>query len=239
MANPGIPTSASHNGSMETLMSEFNQIVVQLERTSRESRIVMAAGSVSDVVIKNVWDIFANGEDRLLDIRRAPDFHDQYARYRGLTYSFNCTDDINAAQEKITNLPVNHKFKTDHRVDFTIVEGALPGGLSENTNYWVRTVDAVNGTLTLATTEGGGSDINLSNGVGQAIMALNIKPDLSALFTAIDVVLDEIEANLTQRGSTYDRPNLEHDYSFRTTGDTAALRSDFSDVEALIDIVVA
>ncbi len=239
MANPGIPTSESHNKSMGSVLSEFNQILVQLERTARENRILMAAGSVSDVAIKGIWDTFASAEDRILDIRRTPDFHDSYARYRGLSYSFNCTDDINAAQEKIINLPANHKFKTDHRVDFVIVEGSLPGGLSEGTNYWVRTVDAAGGTVTLATTEGGGSDINLSNGTGQAVMALNIKPDLASLITAVDDVLDEIEANLTQRASTYDRINLEHDYSSRTTGDTAALRTDFSAIEALIDIVVA
>lgn len=239
MANPGIPTSESHDKSVESIMSEFNQILVNLERTARENRIVMAAGSVSDVIVKDIWESYASGEDRLLELRRTPNFHDEYARYRGLTYQFNSTDDINAAQEKITNLPTNHKFKTDHRVDFLIVEGALPGGLSEGTNYWVRTVDAVGGTITLTTTEGGGSDINLSNGVGVAIMNINIKPDLSSLFTAVDAVLDEIEANLPQRASSYDRPNLEHDYSFRAVGDTAALRSDFSDVEDLIDVVVA
>lgn len=239
MTNPGIPTSESHNKSMDSVLSEFNSILVNIERNSRETREAMAEGSVSDLVIKNSWDIFANAEDRILDIRRTPDFHDAYAKYRGLSYKFNCTDDINAAQEKITNLPANHKFKTDHRVDFIIVEGSLPSGLSEGTNYWVRTVDAANGTVTLATTEGGGSNINLSNATGMAVMNLNIKPDLAALITAIDVVLDEIEANLVQRATTYNRSILSHTHLGRTIGETANVRSDYSDIETLIDIVTA
>lgn len=239
MANPGIPTSESHNKSIDSVMHEFNGILVNIERNARETRLAMAESSVSDLVVKNSWDIFANAENRILDIRRTPNFHDAYARYRGLSYKFNCTDDINAAQEKITSLPTNHKFKTDHRVDFTIIEGSLPGGLSEGTNYWIRSVDAVNGTITLSTTEGGGSDINLSNGVGMAVMNLNIKPDLSALITAIDVVLDEIEANLVQRATTYNRTTLSHDYSGRPTLETVDVRSDYSDIETLIDIVIA
>jgi len=239
MANPGIPTSASHDKSMESLLNEFNNILVTLQRTANEQRLAMAAGAVGDDIIKTVWDRFAVAEDRLLQIRRAPDFHDQYARYRGLAYTFNCTDDINAATDKIINLPTNHRFKTDTRVDFIIIEGSLPGGLSENTNYWIRSVDAAGGTVTVTTTEGGGTNINLSNGTGMAEMLLNMKPDLSTLFTEIDEVLDEIELNLGQRATTYDRANLEHDYSTRSTVDTSTLRDRLLDVENLIDVTAA
>jgi len=239
MANPGIPTSSSHDKPMADLLKEFNSILITAERVARENRILMAAGNVDDSVIVGVWKFFANSELRVNEIRRTPDFHDEYARYRGLSFSFNCTDDINAAQDKIINLPTNHKFKTDHRVDFVIAEGVLPGGLAEVTNYFVRTVDAAAGTLTLTTSEGGASDINLTNGIGNAEMVLNIKQDLSAIRTAFDAALDEIELNLTQRAYTYDRPNVDFTYSSRTTGDTATLRAKLSDIEALIDVVAA
>jgi len=235
MANPGIPTSESHDKSMESLLNEFNNILITLYRTANEQRLAMSAGAVGDDIIKLVWDRFAGAESRVLQIRRAPDFHDAYARYRGLAFTFNCTDDINASTEKIINLPTNHRFKTDTRVDFRIIEGALPGGLSENTNYWIRSVDAAGGTVTVTTTEGGGTNIDLSNAVGMAEMLLNIKPDLSSLITDIDEVLDEIELNLAQRATTYDRANLEHDYDTRSTVDTSTLRTKLLDVENLID----
>jgi hypothetical protein len=235
----GIPTSVSHDKAMDGLLNEFNSLLVQGEKRARENRIAMAAGVVSDEVIRGVWEYFANAEYRINQIRRTPDFHDAYARFRGLAYSFNCTDDINAAQDKVINLPANHKFKTDHRVDFKISEGALPIGLAEDTNYFVRTVDAANGTLTLTTTEGGGSDININNGTGTAEMLLNIKPDLANLLTAMDAILDEIESSLTQRATTYDRANLGHVYSTRSTVETATLRTTFTDFENLVDIIPA
>lgn len=235
----GIPTSVSHDKAMDGLLNEFNAILVQGEKKARDNRILMAAGSVSDLIIRDVWEFFAKAEYRVLQIRRTPDFHDEYARHRGLAYFFNCTDDVNAATDKIINLPDNHKFKTDHRVDFKITEGALPGGLSENTNYFVRTVDAANGTVTLTATEGGGTDIDLTNGTGTAEMILNIKPDLASLIIALDAILDEIELNLTQRSTTYDRGNLTHTYLTRAIVDTATLRTKLTDFESLVDVVAA
>lgn len=239
MANPGLPTSDSHGSSMDSVLNEFNNWLKTLYTTANTRRTEMAAAAVSDAVIKEIWDRFANAEDRLLEIRRTADFHDAYARYRGLSYEFHCTNNVNAATDKITDLPTNHKFKTDHRVDFTTLEGSLPGALAEDTNYWIRTAGAALGTVTLTTEEGGASDINLTNATGRARMNLNIKPDLSALFTAIDAVLDEIELNLAQRATTYDRPNLEHDYTTRSTVETATLRTKLQDVEDLIDVTEA
>ena len=235
----GIPTKTSHGGALDAILREFDVWLLTLYRTANDNRLTMASAAVSDLVIKNIWDIFADGESRINEIRRTPDFHDAYARYRGLSYSFNCTDDVNAATEKIINLPVNHKFKTNHRVDFKLIQGALTGGLAEGTNYFVRTVDTANGTITLTTAEDGATDINLSNAVGTAEMVLNIKPDLVSLRTAIDAALDEIELNLTQRASTYNRANLEHDYSTRSTTETTTLRSKLLDVENLIDTTPA
>ena len=242
MANPGIPTSVSHSKDVAQLMTEFNAILINSERIARENRILMAAGSVSDLTIKNVWEHFAHVEDRINEIRRTPDFQDNYARHRGLAYTFNCLNsgsggDIQAAQDKILNLPTNHKFKTDTRVDFKLIEGTLPGGLSEGTNVWIRTVAATD--VTLSATEGGASDINLTGNTGMAEMVANIKPDLANLRTNIDLLLDEIELNLTQRGTTYDRPNITHTYSTYTTANTATLRGLFSDIEADIDVVAA
>jgi hypothetical protein len=239
MTNPGIPTTSSHSNAVAALISEANALLINGERLARVSRIDMAAGSVDDIVIKDVWDFFSRMESRLLEIRTASDFHDEYARDRGLAYAFNCTDDINASTEKIINLPANHKFKTDHRVEFILIQGSLTSGLSEGTNYWVRTVDKPNGTITLTTTEGGGSDINLSNATGTAEMIVNIKPDYSSILTAVDAILDEVEANLALRLFAYDRANLDYTYSTRTTGNTATLRTKFSDLEALIDVIAA
>jgi len=220
---------------MDSAVNEFNNWMVTLARSANTRRLEMAAGAVGDDAILDVWQKFADGEYRINEIRRLPDFHDEYSRYRGLAHTFNCTDDVNAATDKINGLPARHKFKTDHRVDFRIKEGALPGGLSENTNYFVRTVDSANGTVTLTAAEGGSSDIDLTNATGNAEMLLNIKPDLSNLLTAIDAVLDEIELNLTQRGVTYDRVNQETDYSTRDTTATSTLRTKLLDVENLID----
>lgn len=238
MANPGIPTSKSHDRDVAQLATEFNAILINSERIARENRILMAAGPVSDLIIKTVWEHFASAEDRINEIRRTPDFQDNYARHRGLAYTFNCTDDITGgAQDQIENLPTNHKYKTDMRVDFRLIEGVLPNNLDEGTNYWVRTVNATD--LTLTTTEGGGSNINLTTAVGMAEMLINIKPDLATLRTDIDLALDEIEANLTQRGTTYDRPNIDHTYSTYSSANTAALRTILSDIEAGIDVVAA
>jgi len=231
----GIPTSSSHDKAMDQLLTEFNALLVNGKSRAVADRVAMAAGSVSDDVINNLWNVFAFAEYRILEIRRAADFHDAYARHRGLSFSFNCTDDVNAATDLITNLPTNHKFITNHRVDFKLIQGALTGGLSEDTNYFVRTVDAANGTITLTDSEDGVSDVNLTNATGTAEMILNIKPDLATLLTAIDAILDEIELNLTQRGTTYDRANLAHTYSTRDTTSTATLRSALSDFEALVD----
>lgn len=233
----GIPTSKSHDRAIDALLNEFNAILVNGERVARETRIAMAAGAVTDLVIRDMWDKFARHEDRINQIRRIPDFHDQYARFRGLSYNFNSTDDVQAALDQIRNLPDNHKFKTDHRVDFKINEGSLPGGLAENTNYFVRTISS--NALTLTTSEGGGSDIDLTNGVGTAEMLLNIKPDLGALRTSLGDIITEIETNLIQRSTTYDRPNLEHIYSTRSSGETAALQADLATFEALIDVIAA
>jgi hypothetical protein len=235
----GIPTSTSHGSAMDSLVTEFNAILVNGERKARESRIAMASGPVSDLLIREVWEHFAYAEFRIEEIRRTSDFHDEYARHRGLSFFFNCTDDVNAATDKIINLPDNHKFKQDHRVDFKLIQGALTGGLSEGVNYFLRTIDSPNGTVTITTTEGGASDINLSNATGTAEMILNIKPDLSPLRTAIGAALTEIETNLTQRATTYDRENLEHTFSTRTAVETATLRTKLSDIEALIDVVAA
>ena len=60
-----------------------------------------------------------------------------------------------------------------------------------------------------------------------------------SLRTALDAALDEIELNLTQRASTYNRANLEHDYSTRSTTDTTTLRTKLLDVENLIDTTPA
>lgn len=231
----GIPTSLSHDKAMTALVEEFNAILVNGKRVAETNRTAMAAGAVSDEVIENVWRHFAQAEKRIEEIRKAPDFHDAYARYRGLAYFFNCTDDVNAATDKIINLPVNHKFKTDHRVNFILNDGALTGGLAEDTNYFVRTVDQVNGTITLTATEGGATDINLTNATGTAEMVLNINPDLSNLRTAIDAALDEIELNLTQRAPSYDRTNVDFTWSTRSTTETGTLRTKLSDIEALID----
>lgn len=239
MANPGLPTSVSHNLSVENLSRLFDSILIRLSNTANSNRVAMAAGAVGDDAIKSLWDVFAKGEADIDEIRRTPDFQDNYARHRGLAYTFNCTDDVNAANDRIINLPTNHKIKVDHRVDFKIREGALPGGLAEGTNYWVRTIDSANGFITLTTTEGGATDINLTNGTGIAEMIVNIKPDLSALRTDIDQVLDEIELNLTQRGTTYDRPNWAHTASTRSTVETATLRTLLQDVEDLIDLTEA
>jgi len=235
----GIPTQLSHNKPSFDLLKEFNSILVTAERVARENRILMAAGNINDSIISDVWKFFANSENRIDEIRRTPDFQDEYARYRSLSFFFNCTDDVNAAQDKIINLPINHKFKTNHRIDFKLVQGALTGGLSENTNYFVRTVDAAAGTITLTDSEDGVSDINLTNGTGTAEMILNIKPDLAALRTAIDAALDEIEANLVQRAYTYDRPNVDFTYSTRSSGETSSLQTMLSNIEALIDVVAA
>lgn len=239
MANPGIPTRTSHGLSVTDLGSAASSTFILLHERSANARVAMAAGAVGDDVIRDLWQQLAGHEADLLEYRRASDFHDEYARYRGLAYVFDSTADVNAATDKIINLPVNHKFKTDHRVDFRIIEGALPGGLAEDTNYWLRTIDSPNGTTTLTTTEGGASDINLTNGTGRAEMILNIKPDYASLLTAVDAALDEIELNLTQRAPTYDRANLDFTYSTRSTVDTATLRTKLSDIEALIDVVAA
>ena len=235
----GIPTSVSHDKAMDTLLNEFNSLLVQGELKARTNRIAMAAGEVGDDAIKDLWKIFADTEYRIGEIRRTPDFHDAYARFRGLSYSFDCTDDVNAATDKIQNLPTNHKFKTNHPVDFKINEGVLTGGLAENTNYYVRTVDAVNGTITLTTTEDGVADISLTNAIGNAEIILNIKPDLAALLTAIDAILDEIELSLAIRAQTFDRANLVTVFSTRTIIETTTLQAKFSDFEALVDVVPA
>jgi len=231
-----LPTSTSHGISTDSAANKFNVLIVEAYNRCETDRTLMAAGVVGDDVILRLWDRLANIESEIKEIRRLPDFHDKYADYRGLQFQFNCTDDVNAATDKITNLPANHKFITDTRVDFTILEGALPGGLSEGTNYFIRTVDASGGTVTLTTTEGGGTDINLSNGIGVAFMTLNIKPDLADLLTALDAALDEIELNLTQRAVTYDRVNLEVDYSTRDTTSTGTLRTKLQDIEDLINM---
>lgn len=233
----GIPTSVSHDKAMADLLDEANALFVNSERVARENRVLMAAGTVSDEVIENVWRFFARTEKRLNEIRTAPDFHDEYARYRGLAYSFDSTADVNAATDAIINLPDNHKFKLDNRIEFRILEGALPGGLSEGTNYFGRTVGTT--TLTLSATESGGSNVNLTNGTGRAEMLVNIKPDYASLRTAVDAVLDEIELNLTQRAPTYDRANVDFTFSTRTIAQTATLRTKLTDVENLIDTIAA
>lgn len=237
MANPGIPTSLSHGNPMVDLLREFASTMIASEAEARTSRIAMAAGPVSDELIRTTWEFFADAESRINEIRRAPDFHNEYARFRGLAYSFNCTADINAATDAIINLPDNHKFKTDHRVDFILNDGALTGGLTVGTNVFVRTV-ATN-TLTLTATEGGGADINLTNATGTAEMLVNIKPDLASLRTAIDAALDEIELDLTIRATTYDRSNVVHTYSTRSSVETATLQTKMTDIEALIDVIAA
>ena len=236
MANPGIPTTSSHDRNMDDLLHEFNGKIIEAYNICNSNRTDMAAGAVGDDTIKELWNRLADIHTSINRIRKTSNFADEYAKARGLVYRFNCTDDVNAATEKITNLPANHGFLTDHRVDFSIIEGALPGGLSEETNYWVRTVDAPNGTITLSATEGGASDINLSNGTGKAWMRLNIRPDISSLVTALATALTEIETNLTQRSSTYgSRTTQEHTYSTRDTTATATLRGDLQDIEDLID----
>lgn len=233
----GLPTIKSHDRAIVDLLGEAASIFVNSENTARLRRIDMAAGTVDDDLIANLWQNFASWKIRLDQIRRAPDFHDEYARYRGLSYTFNCTDDVNAATDKIINLPDNHKFKTDNRVEFRINEGALPGGLSEATNYFIRTVGTTD--VTITTTEGGGADVNLTNGTGQAEMLVNIKPDYASLRTAVDAVLTEIETNLTQRAPTYVQASADFSYSTRSTVETATLRTKLTDVENLIDTVAA
>ena len=237
MANPGIPTTQSHDRNMDDLCHEFNSKIIEAYNVCNSNRVAMAADAVGDNSIKELWNRLSDIHTRINTIRRAANFADQYAKQRGLTYRFDCTADINAATDKIINLPANHLWLTDHRVDFSIIEGALPGGLSEDTNYWVRTVDSPSGTITLSATEGGVSDINLTNGTGKAIMRLNIRPDINTLVTNLDAALDEIEANLTQRASTYgDRTIQAHTYSTRSTTETAALRTDLQAIEDKIDV---
>lgn len=236
MAEVGIPTSKSRGNNITQLLDQFNAILEGLEDECRTKRILMAAGAVEDDVVYSLWITLAMAEANINTIRKTPDFHDSYARYRGLSYAFHCTNDINAATDKVINLPVNHLFVTNDPVDFVIREGSLPGGLSEDTNYFVRTVDAANGTLTLTTALDGATDINLTNGTGTAEMILNIKPNLASLRTAIDVALDEIELNLAIRAATYDRANLDLTYSTRSTVDTTTLQSDLQDIENLIDV---
>lgn len=233
----GIPTSSSHDRALADLLAEFNNLLVVSERVAREARVAMAAGAVTDLQIREVWDWFANADSRIEEMRRSPDFHDEYARYRGLAFSFNCTDDINAGTDRIINLPNNHRFKLDQRVDFRLIDGALPGGLSEGVNYFVK--DPTLAGLKLTATEGGATNINLLNGVGTAEMLVNIKPDLASLRTAIPAALDEIELNLVQRATTYDRANVSHTYSTRSTAETANLRTLLQDIENLIDVAPA
>jgi hypothetical protein len=237
MVNPGAPTSISHGKSVPALLDEINSIFVNGERTARTNRIAMAAGPVSDEVIRVVWHHFANAEVRLTDIATAPDLRDDYAKHRGLYYEFNSSTNIDAGNDTITGLPANHKFKTDHRLKLKLIDGTLPGGLTETDHFWGRTIGST--TMTVSATEGGGSDVDLTTGSGTAAIYVNIKQEYQAILVAMDAILDEIEANLEIRGTTFDRPNLEEDYSTRSTADTATLRTKFSDLEALIDIIPA
>lgn len=237
MVNPGAPTSLSHGKAIDDILTEVNSIFVNSERLARETRLDMVAGPVSDEVVRVVWHHFANAESRLTDIATYPDLRDDYANYRGLYYEFNCNTNINATNDTITGLPSGHKFKTDHRLKFKLIDGTLPGGLSETSHFWGRTIG--NTTITVAATEGGASDVDLTTGSGTAAMYVNIKQEYQAILVAIDAILDEIEANLGIRQTTFNRPILREDYSTRSPAETATLRTKFSDLEALIDIIPA
>lgn len=240
MANPGIPTRKSHDRAIAQLLDEADSLFILAAELSAAVRIEMAAGPVGDDRVSHLWQSCAEWKIRLNEFRRAPDFHDEYARYRGLSYTFDSTDDVNAAgaQEKIINLPDFHRFKADHRVEFRIIEGALAGGLSEGVNVWV--FEPLQTALSLTAAEGGaGGKINLSNAVGRAEMLVNIRPDYASLRTAVDDVLTEIETNLTQRAPVYDQANADFTYSTRSSVETAALRTDLAAVEALIDTITA
>jgi len=236
MTNPGIPTNASHP-SLQDVLVQAAALFEQCELVAGAKRTEMAAGAVGDDVVNETWVFFASAEAQLKDFRKNANFHDAYARFKGLSYRFNCTDDVNAGNDRIINLPDNHKFKADHRVEFIIQNGALPTNLSEGTNYWVR--DLQLNALGVTTSEGGASNVNLTNATGTAEMLVNIRPDYNQLLTAVDAVLDEIELNLTQRAPSYDRANLGFTYSTRSTVETATLRTKLQDVENLIDIVSA
>ena len=237
MANPGIPTTLSHGPAFSDLLPQASALFQQLYSNCNAKRIAMAAGAVSDEIILDLWIFLANAESRLLEYRKAPNFHDEYARWRGLSYRFNCTGDVNAATDRIINLPDNHKFKLDHRVEFIVQDGALPGGLSPATNYWLR--DIQTNAVGIGATEGAASNINLTNGTGTAELLQNFRPDYASLLTAVDAALDEIELNLTQRAPTYVRANLDLSYSTRDTTATATLRTKLQDIEDLIDAVAA
>ena len=237
MANPGIPTSLSHGKAIPEILAEINGILVNGERVARLNRIDMAAGPVSDEVIRTVWHHFADAESRLTDIATSPDLRDDYAQYRGLYYEFNCDTNINATNDTITGLPNGHKFKTDHRLKFKLIDGTLPGGITETAHFWGRTIGTT--TMTISATEGGASDVDLTAGSGTAAVYVNIKQEYQSILVAIDAILDEIEANLAIRGTTYNRANLREDYSTRDSTATATLRTKLSDFEALIDTVAA
>lgn len=237
MANPGIPTRKSHDRALTALMDEADSVFIIMEELSSAVRAEMIAGAVGDDRISHLWQSFAEWKSRLNEFRRAPDFHDAYARYRGLAYTFDCTDNVNAATDKITGLPDFHRFKVDHRIEFRIIEGVLPTNLSEGTAYWGR--NPGQNDVELFSAEGGGTIINLTNAVGRAEMLVNIRPDYGSLRTAVDAVLTEVETNLTQRAPTYDQANADFTYSTRSSIETANLQSDLADVVALIDVIAA
>lgn len=235
MAVRGIPTTAARGGrkDMNEILREFDAILINLNSMASQNRAAMIAGDVGDDVIANVWLSLAQAKKRIEEIRKMPDFQDEYARFMGLAYTFDCSDDVNAATDVIRNLPDNHPFVKNDPVDFLLIDGALTGGLSVGVNYFVRTVDV--NTITLTDALDGISDINLSNAVGSAQMIVNIKPNLAALRSGIDVALTQIQENLAQRAYGYDQPNVDFTYSTRSTLDTGTLQDDLLDIVNLID----
>lgn len=240
-----VPTTLSEGQKLSDLVTQGANLMASIRSQSVAWKADMVAGAVNAEVIERIASYMADVLPKLQDMTRKQGFDDAYARNVGPAFLIDNTD-VNTGTDRLTGMD-DHTFTVDDRVIWParFVDGALPTGFSEGTNYWV--VSAPASTLQLSTTKSGAAvDITVA-GTGTSELLYNINPVWGAITnpstgSIFDIqveleAMDKVDASGWHQARKIDDTQPDgYSHNTYSSAETATLQTQ---LQALIDDIRA
>jgi len=189
-----VPTTLSEGQKLSDLVAQGASLMASMRAQCVAWKADMVAGAVNAEVIEEIANYMAINLPKLQAMTRKQGFDDAYARNVGPAYEIDLAN-VNTSTDRFTSLD-DHTFAVDDQVIFRLVDGTMPGGVSADTNLWIKLAPATN--VQLSATKGGAALNITSTGSGRAWLLYNVNPVWGAITNpttgSIVAIQTELEA---------------------------------------------
>ena len=189
-----VPTTLSEGQKLSDLVNQGANLMASIRLQCVSWKASMAAGPVNAEIIEQIASYMAGNLPKLQAMTRKQGFDTTYAVNVGPAYQID-NSDVNIGTDRITGMD-DHTFAVGDQIifPFSMVEGALPTGLSVDTQYWVIAAPPAN--VQLSATQGGGAINITAAGSGTAWMLYNINPVWGAITNPTTGLIFDIQTEL-------------------------------------------